>query len=77
MSNEIGVHALENFHAHIAGIEYTAKGERKHLMLEESDFNYKDLMKAFKTFNVKGAVICESPDIEDDAVLLQKTYEAL
>ena len=77
MSNEIGVHALENFHAHIAGIEYTAKGERKHLMLEESDFNYKDLMRAFKTFNVKGAIICESPDIEDDAVLLQKTYESL
>jgi len=77
MGNEIGSHALENFHAHIAGIEYTAKGERKHLNLEESDLNYKDLMKAFKDFNVKGAIICESPDIEDDAMLLQKTYKAL
>lgn len=77
IGNEIGPHALENFHAHIAGIEYTAKGERKHLNLEESDLNYKDLMKAFKDFNVKGTVICESPDIEGDAMLLQKTYESL
>jgi len=77
MGTEIGPHALENFHAHIAGIEYTAKGERKHLDLEESDLNYKDLMKAFKDFNVKGTVICESPSIEDDAMLLQKIYESL
>ena len=77
MGNEIGQHALENFHAHIAGIEYTAKGERKHLNLEESDLKYKELMKAFKDFNVKGTIICESPDIEDDAILLQKTYKAL
>lgn len=77
MGTEIGPQALENFHAHIAGIEYTAKGERKHLMLEESDLNYKDLMKAFKDFNVKGTIICESPDMETDAILLQKTYESL
>lgn len=77
LGKEIGQHALENFHAHIAGIEYTAKGEKKHLMLDESDLNYKDLMKAFKDFNVKGTVICESPDMETDAMLLQKTYESL
>lgn len=77
MGEEIGSHALENFHAHIAGIEYTAKGEKKHLMLEESDLNYKDLMKAFKDFKVKGTIICESPDMETDAILLQKTYESL
>ena len=29
--------ALNNFHAHLAGIEYTKKGEKKHLILEESD----------------------------------------
>ena len=77
MGKEIGQHALENFHAHIAGIEYTAKGERKHLNLEESDLNYKDLMRAFKDFNVKGTIICESPSIEEDAILLQRTYKAL
>ena len=77
IGTEIGSYALENFHAHIAGIEYGAKGEKKHLNLEESDFNYKDLLKAFKKFGVKGAVICESPNIEDDAKLLKDYYLSL
>ena len=77
IGTELGDYALENFHAHIAGIEYGAKGEKKHLNLEESDFNYKDLLKAFKKFDVKGAVICESPNIEDDAKLLKDYYVSL
>ena len=77
IGNELGQVALDNFHAHIAGIEYGAKGEKKHLNLEESDFNYKDLLKAFKSFNVQGAVICESPNIEADAKLLKDFYLSL
>jgi len=74
IGNELGSVALKNFHAHIAGIEYSSKGERKHLNLEESDLDYQNLMKAFKKFDVKGAIVCESPNIEEDAILLQKTY---
>ena len=77
IGNELGQVALDNFHAHIAGIEYTAKGEKKHLNLEESDFNYKDLLKAFKAFGVKGVIVCESPNIEDDAKLLKEYYLSL
>ena len=77
IGNEVGQYALENFHAHIAGINYGPKGEKNHLLLEESDFNYKDLMKAFKDFNVKGIIICESPNLEDDALLLQNEYLSL
>ena len=77
IGNELGAYALENFHAHIAGIEYGEKGEKKHLMLEESDMNYKDLMKAFKEFEVKGVVVCESPIMERDAVLLKEFYQSL
>lgn len=77
IGTEIGDYALQNFHAHLAGIEYGAKGEKHHLMLEESDMNYKDLLRAFKDFNVKGVVICESPDMETDAMMIQKYYESL
>lgn len=77
IGKELGDYALENFHAHIAGIEYGEKGERKHLIFEESDMNYKDLLKAFKAFDVKGVVVCESPNIEDDALLLKEYYESL
>ena len=61
----------------MAGIEYTAKGEKQHLNFEESDFNYKDLLKAFKDFDVKGAIVCESPNIEDDAKLIRDYYYSL
>ena len=77
IGKEIGSYALENFHAHIAGIEYGAKGEKQHLMLAESDMNYKDLLRAFKNFNVKGLVVCESPIMEDDAILLKEYYDSI
>lgn len=77
IGKELGTFALENFHAHLAGIEYTAKGEKQHLILEESDMNYKDLLKALKDFGVKGAFVCESPNIEGDAQILKEYYESL
>lgn len=77
IGTELGDYALNNFHAHIAGIEYSEKGEKKHLLLEESDMNYKDLLKAFKKFDVKGVVVCESPIMEKDAVILKEFYNSL
>lgn len=77
IGTELGAETLENFHAHIAGIAYSEKGEKHHLNLEESDFNYKDLLKAFKDFGVKGAIVCESPNIETDCKLLKEYYLSL
>ncbi|GBF23397.1 deoxyribonuclease IV [Candidatus Gastranaerophilus sp. (ex Termes propinquus)] len=77
IGNTLGEKALKNFHAHVAGIEYSAKGEKRHLNLLDSDFNYKDLMKAFKEFNVKGVLVCESPNIERDCKLLKDYYDSL
>lgn len=77
IGTELGDYALNNFHAHIAGIEYGEKGEKKHLLLEESDMNYKDLLKAFKKFDVKGVIVCESPIMEKDAVILKEFYNSL
>lgn len=77
IGTEIGAYALEEFHAHLAGINYGPKGEKNHIMLEESDMNYKDLLRAFKAFDVKGVLVCESPIMEDDARVLKTFYEAL
>lgn len=74
IGTELGQYALDNFHGHLAGIEYSAKGEKHHLNLQESDMNYKDLLKAFKEFNVKGALVCESPNIEVDCKLIKEYY---
>ena len=77
VGQELGQEAFDNFHAHLAGIEYTAKGERNHLNVEESDMNYKDLLKALKDFDVRGILICESPNIEGDTKLLKDYYLSL
>lgn len=73
----LGREILSNMHCHVQGIAYTEKGERSHMALEESDFNYVELLRAFREFKVKGLVVCESPNLEVDALLLKKTYENL
>ena len=78
IERKLGRQALDNMHIHVSGIAYGKKGEIKHLMLAESDFQYKDLLKALKERKVKGVVISESlPYLEQDALLLQQTYQAL
>lgn len=74
IGNEIGQYAIDNFHGHLAGIAYSDKGEKNHLELEKSDMNYKDVLKALKEFNVKGALVCESPNIEEDCKLIKDYY---
>ncbi len=73
----LGREGLDNMHIHVSGIEYGPKGEKKHLMLEESDMDYHGLVRAWKEYDIKGIVICESPDQESDALLLQKVYREL
>ncbi|RLE72436.1 MAG: hypothetical protein DRJ37_02885 [Thermoprotei archaeon] len=70
----LGRTVLNNMHIHVSGIEYGPKGELRHVNLKESDFNYKDLLKALKDFRVRGVIICESPNLEEDAMLLKHTY---
>ena len=74
---ELGDFAINNFHAHLAGIDYTAKGEKRHLIFAEADMNYKDLLRAMKSFGVKGALVCESPNIETDTKILKDYYMSL
>ncbi len=64
-------------HIHVAGIAYSQKGELKHLNLKESDFQYAELLQALKDYDAKGIVICESRNLEEDALLMQATYNTL
>ena len=77
VEKKLGKKGLENMHIHITGIAYSEKGEKNHLNLEESDLKYKELIKALKDFKVKGIVISESPNIEEDALLCKKVYEKI
>lgn len=75
IEKSLGREGLDNMHIHVSGIEYGAKGEKNHLNLEESDLNYKELIKAWHEFKIKGVVISESPNIEGDALLMKDIYD--
>ena len=74
IEKRLGKSVLENMHIHVAGIAFGNKGELNHLNLEDSDFKYEELLRALNDFRVGGILICESPNLEDDARLLQTTY---
>ena len=71
----LGAASLKRLHCHLSGIEYTSKGERKHLMLAESDFDLSGLMRALAELKCGGRIVCESPVMDEDARLIQRTWE--
>ncbi len=73
----LGKAALKDMHMHYSGIAYGPSGERKHLPLLESDANWKDLLTVLKKRRVGGVLVCESPIMEEDVLLLKHTYEKL
>ncbi len=75
--DELGEGALHHMHFHISGIEYSLAGERNHLMLEESDLNWRAFLQACVDFGVEGVIVTESPTQEDDALLLQSAYREI
>ena len=77
VKERLGRAALDDIHIHVSGIAYGLKGEIRHLNLKESDFQYVEFLQALKDYKVRGLVICESPNLEEDALLLQATYNTL
>ncbi|MCX8167073.1 MAG: TIM barrel protein [Candidatus Micrarchaeota archaeon] len=72
-----GKNGLNNMHVHLQGIEFGEKGEKNHLILDESDIKYKDVLKLLKEFNANGYLVCESPNIEIDTLRLKEEYMKL
>ena len=70
----LGDDALKNLSCHLSGIEYTEKGEANHLPIEESDFDLDALLKALHKFGAGGRILCESPVMEEDALLFKNRW---
>jgi len=77
VKERLGRAALDNMHLHVSGIAYGKKGEINHLNLKESDLRYIELLQALRDYGAQGLVICESPSLEEDALLLQETSNSL
>ncbi len=80
VEKHLGKNGLKKMHMHVSGINYGDKGEKNHLNLKESDFNYKELLKALADFKADGIIINESPNngmVGGDAQLLKKEWKKL
>jgi deoxyribonuclease IV len=71
----LGKDSLKRLHAHLSGIEYGPKGEKNHLKLEEADLDLDALLRALKDFGCAGRILCESPVMEEDALVMMKTWK--
>jgi deoxyribonuclease-4 len=76
VARKLGPSALKNAHIHIAGIHFNQSGELKHLNLDETGFRYDEWLQALRDLGVEGLVICESPNLEEDALMLMNLYRA-
>ena len=77
IKERLGAPALKEMHIHVAGISYGKSGEKTHLDLRDSDFAYRELLQALKDFKAGGLVVCESPNLEEDAMLLKRAFVEL
>ncbi|MCW5875605.1 MAG: TIM barrel protein [Anaerolineales bacterium] len=70
----LGEGALKTLSCHLSGIAYTAKGEKHHLTIAESDFRLDELMRALHAAGCAGRILSESPIMEEDALLFQRVW---
>ncbi len=75
----LGEAGLKSLHCHLSGIEYTAKGERKHVPLNQADLRYRELLQAFADFGVEGSIGVEAPEPFHvaDCLTLQATFRQI
>ena len=70
VGNALGDSALRSLHVHLSGIAYGEKGEREHLRVEEADLDLRQIFQALHAFGCQGRILCESPVMEDDALVM-------
>lgn len=67
---------LAHVHSHFSNIEYTAKGERNHLVLDGHPA-FKPLAQEILKRKLGITIVCESPVLEMDALRMKKVFESL
>lgn len=75
---ELGEEKAKKLHIHFSKIEYGAKGEIRHLTLEDNVYGpeFAPLAKVIKKFNMQPTIICESNKVmAKDALQLKNIYE--
>ena len=63
------------FHMHFSGVEYTDRGEKKHLPLSSMQPDYAPLAAYLSASKIDATLICESPLLEEDAVFFKRILD--
>ncbi len=71
-----GAEVAENLHCHFSKIEWSAKGEKRHLTFADTVYgpDFEPLMDAVIKLGVSPTIICESAGTQSDDALLMKKY---
>lgn len=78
IEKELGGKSLKDLHIHFSEVEYTEKGERRHLVLGTSNEPpFKPLAEVIVENGYSGRIISESPLLEIDALKMKNTYLSL
>ncbi|NYT18105.1 MAG: TIM barrel protein [Methanobacteriales archaeon] len=70
---------IKTLHSHFTKIEYTAAGERRHHVLMDEDYGppLEPLLGAIQECGWLVTVICETPFLEKDSLLMKAMYESM
>lgn len=77
---KLGEFKTKNCHFHFSKIEYSSKGEIKHLDLSDTQYGpeFEPLARVIKKLNLTPTIICESKNkMMEDALVLKQIYESI
>ena len=80
MIDELGIEKMQKLHIHFSKIEYTKKGEVRHLTFTDNLFGpeFEPLAVALKELSLTPYVICESAGTQaEDAIYMKECYNKL
>ncbi len=78
--DKLGYDKVNNCHIHFSKIEYGAKGEIKHLTLEDDVYGpeFEPLARAIKELNLNPIIVCESKEIMAiDAMKMRDIHKSI
>lgn len=79
VEKRLGPEAARSMHCHFSRIEYTAKGERRHHVLDEKRYgpDFEMLAEVIAEFKMRPVVICETPLLDVDAMKMRAIFRSI
>ncbi len=73
VEKRLGTEAAKGMHCHFTKIEFTDKGEKRHHIMDETDYgpDFAMLAKVIAEFKLRPVIISESPVLDVDAIKMR------